>query len=193
MKEGVPFARDLSIENSSDSYLCFRLTLLHSVPYFFLLYRSLSSSLCTVFDSISSNIDEVLSINLSGNIFVFGDFNVHHKDWLTYSGGTDRPGELCYNFSISNDLTQMVNFPTRIPDCDSHSPALLDLFISSDASICSSMAFPLKKFWSCLVFSIWKSQQVLQKACIMISHRYNQTGISYIYFKTIIVWGLVSI
>ena len=34
----------------------------------------------------------------------------------------------------------MVNFP--IPDCDSHSPALLDLFISSDASICSTMAFP---------------------------------------------------
>ena len=47
----------------------------------------------------------------------------------------------CYNFSISNDLTQMVNFPTRIPDCDSHSPALLDLFLSSDASICSTMAF----------------------------------------------------
>ena len=36
----------------------------------------------------------------------------------------------------------MVKFPTRIPDCDSHSPALLDLFISSDASIFSTMAFP---------------------------------------------------
>ena len=36
----------------------------------------------------------------------------------------------------------MVNFSTRIPDCDSHSPALLDLVISSDASICSTMAFP---------------------------------------------------
>ena len=35
----------------------------------------------------------------------------------------------------------MVNFPTQIPDCDSHSSALLDLFISSDASICSTMAF----------------------------------------------------
>ena len=45
-------------------------------------------------------------------------------------------------FSISNDLTQMVNFPTRIPDCDSHSPALLYFFLSSDASICSTMAFP---------------------------------------------------
>ena len=41
----------------------------------------------------------------------FGDFNVHHKDWLTYSGETDSFGELCYNFSISNDLTQMVKFP----------------------------------------------------------------------------------
>ena len=36
----------------------------------------------------------------------------------------------------------MVNFPTRIPDCDSHSPALFDLFLSSDASICSTMIFP---------------------------------------------------
>ena len=35
----------------------------------------------------------------------------------------------------------MVNFPIWIPDCHSHSPALLDLFISSDASICSTMAF----------------------------------------------------
>ena len=110
--------------------------------YLFFVYQSPFSSLCLVFDSVSSNIDEVLSINPSANVFVFGDFNVHHKDWLTYSGGTDRPGELCYNFSISNDLTQMVNFPTRIPGCDSHSPALLDLFLSSDTSICSAMAFP---------------------------------------------------
>ena len=70
-----------------------------------------------------------------------GTFNVDHKDCLTYSSGTDRPGELSYNCSISNDLTEIVNFPTRIPGCDSHSPVLLDLFISSDASICSTMAF----------------------------------------------------
>ena len=139
--EGLPFLQDLSLENSADSYLCFWLALLHLVSYFFFLYQS-PLLLCTVFDSISSNIDEVLSINPSANVFVFGDFNVHHKDWLTYSGGTDRPGELCYNFSISNDLTQMVNFPTRIPDCDSHSPTCLDLFISSDASISSTIAFP---------------------------------------------------
>ena len=86
VKEGLPFAMDLSLENSADSYLCFRVALLHSVSDFFFLYRSPSSSLCKAFDPISSNIDEVLSINPSANVFVFGDFKVHHKDWLTYSG-----------------------------------------------------------------------------------------------------------
>ena len=38
VKEGLPFARDLSLENSADSYLRFRLALLHSVSYFFFLY-----------------------------------------------------------------------------------------------------------------------------------------------------------
>ena len=90
VKEGLPFARDSSLENSADSYLCFQLALLHSVSYFFFFYRSPSLALCTVFDSILSNIDEVLSINPTANVFVFGDLKVYHKDWLTYSSGTDR-------------------------------------------------------------------------------------------------------
>ena len=142
VKEGLPFAQDLSLENSADSYLCFRLALFHSVSYFFLLCGSPSLSLCTVFDSISSNNDEVLSINPSANVFVFRGFNAHHTDWLTNSGGTGRTGELCYNFSIANDLTQLVSIPTCIPYCDSHSPALLDLFLSSDAQYLFCNAFP---------------------------------------------------
>ena len=35
----------------------------------------------------------------------------------------------------------MVNFPIWIPDCVSHSLVLLNLFISSEASICSTMVF----------------------------------------------------
>ena len=93
VKQGFSFERDLSLENSVDSCLCFRLAVLYSVSYFFFFYRSSSSSLCTVFDSISSNIDESFSINPFASVFVFGDFNVHHKDWITYSGGTDKPGE----------------------------------------------------------------------------------------------------
>ena len=65
VKEGLPFAWDLSLENSADSYLCFRLVLLHLFSHFFFLFRSPTSSLCAVFGSVSSNVDEVLSINPS--------------------------------------------------------------------------------------------------------------------------------
>ena len=44
VKEGLPFAWDLSLEKSADSYLCFRLALFHSVAHFFFLYQS--PSLC---------------------------------------------------------------------------------------------------------------------------------------------------
>ena len=57
VRGGLPFERDLSLENSADSYSCFRPALLHSVFYFFFLNRSLSLSLSTVFDSVSSNMD----------------------------------------------------------------------------------------------------------------------------------------
>ena len=33
VKDGLPFAQDLSLENSPDSYLCFWLALLHSIDH----------------------------------------------------------------------------------------------------------------------------------------------------------------
>ena len=49
--------------------------------------------------------------------------------------------DLVNSVIISNDFTEMVNFPTWIPDCNSLSPAFLDVFISFGTSICSRMAF----------------------------------------------------
>ena len=59
VKEWLPSAWDLSLEKSADSYLWFRLVLLHSVSCFFFLYRSLShlGLLCMFFYSILSNIN----------------------------------------------------------------------------------------------------------------------------------------
>ena len=42
LKEGLPFARDVSLKKSADSYLCFPLALLHSVSYFFFLLITFS-------------------------------------------------------------------------------------------------------------------------------------------------------
>ena len=66
VKARLPFVRDVTLENSADSYLRFQQAF------------SPSSSLCKVFDTISTNIDKVPSINSSANVFVFGDFNVYH-------------------------------------------------------------------------------------------------------------------
>ena len=38
VNEGLSFARDLCLEKSANSYLCFLLALLHSLSYFFFLY-----------------------------------------------------------------------------------------------------------------------------------------------------------
>ena len=46
-----------------------------------------------------------------------------------------------FNFCITHNLTQIVDFPTRIPDCNTHRPALLDLFLTSDPGLCSVRAF----------------------------------------------------
>ena len=120
VKEGLPFAQELSLENSADSYLFFWLILLHSVSYIFFLYQPPSLFLCLVFDCISSNIDEVLLI-------IFGDFTIHHKGKHTYSSGTTLLRWLTF---LLGSLTLIVTV------------LLLDLFISSDTSICSAMAFP---------------------------------------------------
>ena len=99
-------------------------------------FSSIGHLLCLCvqfFILISSNIDEVL---------------IHHKDWLTYFDGTDWPGVIInWPQIISNDLTQMVNFPTQILDSDLI-VLLLNLFLTSDASICSTMAPP---HWEILI------------------------------------------
>ena len=61
----------------------------------------------------------------------------HYKDWLPYFGGT-----IDLVNSVKIDLNEIVNFLTSILEYHSHSPALLDLFLSSDTSICSTMPFP---------------------------------------------------
>ena len=90
VKEGLAFAWDSSLENFEYPYLCFQLAFFCSVFYFYSIYRSMSSCFCSILDAIWSSIDGILSMNPSANVFVFGDFNVHHNDSLTYSDGTDR-------------------------------------------------------------------------------------------------------
>ena len=92
------YAWSLSLKEGRRTSFCMGHRKLCRFSLFSISFTSLSVSLflfwspswwfCMVFDSISSNIDKILSINSSANVFVFGDCNIHHKDWLTYSGET---------------------------------------------------------------------------------------------------------
>ena len=95
VKPVLPSTRDPSLENPDYS---FRLALLHSVTYLSFHYQLPSCSLWTVFGAVSSI---VLFVScLFRNIIILLDLLVHHKDWLTYSDGTDRPSKLWHNFHI---------------------------------------------------------------------------------------------
>ena len=105
----------------------------------FFLNQSASSSSCIVHDSISSNICEVLLINASV-MFVFENFIIHHRDWLTYSGGTERTGELCCNFPQMSLLRWLIS--PLVSLTVTLSLVLQDLFLSSSPSTSSTITFP---------------------------------------------------
>ena len=50
---------------------------------------------------------------------------------------TDVAGLFCQEFAMAQDLTQIVDCPTHIPDCDDHRPYLLDLFLCSNPESCT--------------------------------------------------------
>ena len=144
VRDTLPISRELNLESSDESYICLRQSLLQSTSYLFFVYRSPSSQSCSVIDSISENIDKALLAHPSANIFVFGDFNIHHSEWLPFSHTTSSSGINTYNFAISHSLTQLVDSPTRTPDRNDQEPSLLDLFLSSNPDICkTSTSCPL--------------------------------------------------
>ena len=142
LKSSLPVSRQEDLELPDSPFMCFRLSLLHSTSYLFFLYRSPSNQDCSVLDNISNSIDRAITLHPSANIFVCGDFNVHHKDWLPNHTKTDESGRQAHSFAISHDFSQLVDFITRIPDNDKHKPSTLDLFLTSKADICKVSPAP---------------------------------------------------
>ena len=151
VKEGFPCGRDLSHEDANSPYMCFRIALLHSTAFIFVLYRPQDDG-CQVFESIASQIDKIQLDYPSANIHVCGDFNVHHKEWLVHSNKTDPEGRHCHDFSVAYELTQIIDAPTRVPDVAGHYPNLLDLFLTSCPDRCThTVSSPRGRSDHCMV------------------------------------------
>ena len=107
-------------------YCCFEL----NVPFVFSLQVP-STQDCSIIDCVSDSIDLALASYPSANIIVLGDFNAHHTEWLN-SVTTDTVGIHSLKFSISQNLTQVIDFLKRFPDNSNSTPSLLDLCLVSD-------------------------------------------------------------
>src|SRR6201990_3728003 len=93
------------------------------------------------FDYLNSKIEHILSSSPFSEIIILGDFNVHHRQWLS-SISHDPAGELAFNFSIQNNLEQLVHLSTRILDRLGDEPNIIDLFLTSNPSPYTFKLFP---------------------------------------------------
>ena len=134
-KPGLPLVRLTEYEDSNHEFLSFACHLEQTTHLLFFLYRSPSAT-SDIFDVISDKIDSLLTKYPSAKVSVFGDFNVHNKEWLTFSRTSDSNGKAAEDFALSQNLTQIVDCPTRIPDrCTNDTAHLLDLFLTSHPEI----------------------------------------------------------
>ena len=69
--------------------------------------------------------------NTHAEVLYIGDFNVHHNDCLQ-STHTDVGGIEAFHFSISNELEQLIQHSTNVPDHHDHAANTLDLFFTSN-------------------------------------------------------------
>ena len=102
----LPIAGETIFKDENESYIRFRLALLHSTTLFFL-YCSPSLSSCSVVDAVSSNLDKALILQPSADIMVCGDSNAHNTTWLRDSHTTDVAGLFCQEFTMAQQLTQI--------------------------------------------------------------------------------------
>ena len=128
----ITWSRAHDLESSEFSAIWLRLQCHSPIKYISAVYLSPNSSdYVRCFDYLTFKVEHILSHFSYAEISILGDFNVHHQLWLS-SFFTDQPGEQAFNFAISHDLEQLVQFPTRIPDHFGDTPNILDLYLTSN-------------------------------------------------------------
>ena len=134
VRNDITCSRAHNLDSSEFSTIWLRLNCHSSTKYICAVYLSPNSTdYIKFFDYLNTQVEHILTHSPFSEITILGDFNVHHQLWLS-SSFTDQPGEQAYNFAILNDLEQLVQHPTRIPDRLGDTPNILDLFLTTNPS-----------------------------------------------------------
>ena len=142
VRNDVVCSRVSNLESSEFSTLWLKLSCNSTTKFICSVYLSPNSTdYPKFFHYLNSKIEHILSSSPFSEIIILGDFNVHHRQWLS-SSSHDPAGELAFQFSIQNNLEQLVHLPTRIPDRLGDEPNILDLFLTSNPSPYTVKLFP---------------------------------------------------
>ena len=142
MRNDLVCSRVSNLEFSEFSTLWLRLSCHSTTKFICSVYLSPNSTdYPKFFDYLNSKIEHILSSSPFSEIIILGDFNVHHRQWLS-SSSHDTAGERAFHFAIQNDLEQLVQLTTRIPDRLGDEPNILDLFLTSNPSPYTVKLFP---------------------------------------------------
>ena len=130
-KNSVPISHLMDHSTKHFQFSVFKVSLPHHKKFLFVTYRSPNSPNDSDFFNVLS--DKILQLNLlpSDELLLLGDFNIHNNSWLSFSGNTNPAGLECEAFATTHNLTQLIDFPTRIPDNIDHNPHTLDLFLTN--------------------------------------------------------------
>lgn len=144
-----------SLDESNPDFQLFWLKLCHPrcSRYICCMYRSPNSSdTSTLFSLLNSHCENFLQDDPTAELCILGDFNVHNSEWLSHSSYTDPAGREAEFFAITNSFTQLVNFPTRIPDRIGDTPQTLDLFLTTHPTPYTISSFaPLGSSDHCII------------------------------------------
>ncbi len=134
VRNDITCSRTHHLDSTEFSTIWVKLNSYPITKYIYAVYLSPNSAdYVRFFDCLISNVEHILTHSPFSEISVSGGFNAHQQLCLS-SSFTDQPGEQAYSFSPLNDLEQLVQHSTRIPDRLGDMPNILDIFPTLNAS-----------------------------------------------------------
>ena len=149
----TPAARLMDLESPLFDILWLKISLPSQTIFFCLCYAPFSppTNYPAFFQYLTSCHERLQTSHPHAEILYLGDFNVHHTEWLS-SHTTDVGGREAFEFSISNEMEQLIKHPTRVPDRHGDRANILDLLLTSNPNFYSySVESPLGSSDHCLI------------------------------------------
>ena len=111
-KNGLPIVRETHLEPKRHELMIFTIQTSSGILLLSLVYCPPKAAR-GVIDWYDKHVDNLISKTKASICVMTGDFNCHHREWLSSKSPTDAEGRAAYEFCCTHDLSQIVDGPTH--------------------------------------------------------------------------------